>query len=47
MTITEIVNQFMDLVFDDIAHGDEEHRAWLKAKCEELKPILQAMLEVK
>lgn len=42
-----MADEFMKLVYDTIAHGDEQHRAWLKAKCEELVPKLESEMTPK
>lgn len=34
----------MAIVFEEIAHGDEAYRAWLKAKCEQLIPDLESLM---
>lgn len=36
---------WMNHVFDHIKHGDDEHRAWLKEKCEELVKTLARRLQ--
>lgn len=42
----EVVSRtFIDTIFKDIEHGDEEHRQWLKEKLEIYKPKLFDILE--
>lgn len=33
----EYTNHILDVVYERIKHGDEEHIKWLKDKCEEIK----------
>lgn len=38
--------EFMNLVYTNIAHGDAEHRKWLEDKCKELIPKLEELITV-
>lgn len=37
--------EFMDFVYRHIMHGDDEHREWLRNKCDELKPKLSKIFQ--
>ncbi len=36
---------FLDMVFGDIKHGDDDHQAWLKGKLNDFHPTLVMVLE--
>lgn len=33
----QLISTFLDELYEEIKHGDEEHQRWLKSKIEEFK----------
>lgn len=42
--IDDMAERYINDIYDDIAHGDEEHRQWLKDRLEKWKPLLKDYL---
>lgn len=42
--MSKFAKEFVDKVYARIAHGDEEHRAWLRKECDVIEVELRQML---
>jgi hypothetical protein len=41
----KIAGRIMDFVFEAVRHGDAKHQEWLRAKCTELEPKIECLLQ--
>ncbi len=42
---SDFARGFMNYVWEEIKHGDAEHKAWLQKKCQDLIPALDKRLK--
>lgn len=42
--MNDAAKEFADKVYERIAHGDDEHRAWLRKECDRIAEDLRVLL---
>ena len=45
--MSDFSRSFMTHVYETIMHGDDEHRQWLKDKCDSLVPALDKKMKIR
>lgn len=43
--MSDFAKEFIDKMYERIAHGDEEHRAWLRKECDTIEVELRQTLK--